>query len=85
MVAMESMAAIASPIQMAWFALVFPALALNYLGQGALVLGNPRALSDPFFLMVPSWALPGLVVLATIATVIASQAVITTGTITFSP
>ncbi|SNT27073.1 potassium transporter Kup [Tropicimonas sediminicola] len=65
------------PIRLAWFALVFPALSLNYLGQGALVLGNPQALSDPFFLMVPPWALPGLVVLATLATVIASQAVIT--------
>lgn len=65
------------PIQIAWFALVFPALVLNYLGQGALVLQTPSAVSDPFFLMVPSWALPGLVVLATIATVIASQAVIT--------
>lgn len=65
------------PIQIAWFALVFPALLLNYLGQGALVLQTPSAVSDPFFLMVPSWALPGLVILATIATVIASQAVIT--------
>ncbi len=65
------------PIQIAWFALVFPALALNYLGQGALVIQTPAAVADPFFLMVPSWALPGFVVLATIATVIASQAVIT--------
>jgi KUP system potassium uptake protein len=65
------------PIQIAWFALVFPALALNYLGQGALVLQTPSAVTDPFFLMVPPWALPGFVVLATIATVIASQAVIT--------
>jgi len=65
------------PIQIAWFALVFPALVLNYLGQGALVLQTPSAVSDPFFLMVPPWTLPGLVVLATIATVIASQAVIT--------
>lgn len=65
------------PIQLAWFLLVFPALGLNYLGQGALVLTNPGALEDPFFLMVPSWALPGMVLLATIATVIASQAVIT--------
>ena len=65
------------PIQIAWFALVFPALALNYLGQGALVIQTPSAVADPFFLMVPSWALPGFVVLATIATVIASQAVIT--------
>ena len=65
------------PIQLAWFLLVLPALALNYLGQGALVWQTPSAVSDPFFLMVPPWALPGLVVLATIATVIASQAVIT--------
>lgn len=64
------------PIQIAWFALVFPALVLNYLGQGALVLKTPSAMSDPFFLMVPSWTLPGVVVLATVATVIASQAVI---------
>lgn len=64
------------PIQLSWFALVFPALALNYLGQGALVLGNPAAIDDPFFLMVPPWALPAMVLLATCATVIASQAVI---------
>lgn len=65
------------PMQLAWFSLVFPALTLNYLGQGALVLQMPAAAADPFFLMVPAWALPGLVILATIATVIASQAVIT--------
>jgi KUP system potassium uptake protein len=65
------------PIQIAWFTLVFPALAINYLGQGALVLSDPLATDDPFFLLVPSWALPGLVLLATLATVIASQAVIT--------
>ena len=65
------------PIQIAWFALVFPALVLNYLGQGALVLTNPSAISDPFFLLVPAWALPGMVLLATLASVIASQAVIT--------
>ena len=65
------------PIRLAWFILVFPALVLNYLGQGALVLSNPAALSDPFFRMVPSWALPFLVGLATVATVIAAQAVIT--------
>lgn len=65
------------PIQIAWFALVFPALAINYLGQGALVLANPGAMDNPFFLLVPAWALPGMVVLATLATVIASQAVIT--------
>ncbi|PKA39544.1 potassium transporter Kup [Rhizobium sullae] len=65
------------PIQWAWFVLVFPALALNYLGQGALVLGNPEAMSDPFYLMFPKWALPFAVILATAATIIASQAVIT--------
>ncbi|MGN6287569.1 MAG: potassium transporter Kup [Afipia sp.] len=65
------------PIQTAWLAIVLPSLALNYLGQGALVLGNPRAIENPFFLMFPKWALVPMVVLATIATVIASQAVIT--------
>ncbi|NNH29439.1 potassium transporter Kup, partial [Rhizobium sp. SEMIA 4085] len=65
------------PIQWAWFALVFPSLALNYLGQGALVLGNPQAMSEPFYLMFPKWALPFAVILATAATIIASQAVIT--------
>lgn len=65
------------PIRMAWFVLVFPALVLNYLGQGALVLKDPSALENPFFHLVPDWLLPGLVGLATLATVIASQAVIT--------
>ncbi|MFL0692200.1 MAG: potassium transporter Kup [Agrobacterium tumefaciens] len=65
------------PIQLAWFALVFPALVLNYLGQGALVLRDPSTASDPFFLMFPSWALLPIVILATFATIIASQAVIT--------
>lgn len=65
------------PISTAWFVLVFPALILNYLGQGALVLHNPAAIENPFFLMVPEWMLPALVGLATLATVIASQAVIT--------
>ncbi|MBB3966437.1 potassium transporter Kup [Rhizobium metallidurans] len=65
------------PIQWAWFVLVFPALTLNYLGQGALVLGNPQAMSDPFYLMFPKWALLPAVILATAATIIASQAVIT--------
>ncbi len=65
------------PIQTAWLGLVFPSLALNYLGQGAFVLANPAALKDPFFLMVPGWALIPLVALATLATIIASQAVIT--------
>jgi KUP system potassium uptake protein len=65
------------PIQWAWFALVYPALALNYLGQGALVLGDLQTVSDPFYLMFPKWALPFAVILATAATIIASQAVIT--------
>ena len=65
------------PIRLAWTCLVFPALALNYLGQGALVLAHPETLANPFFLMAPAWALLPLVLLATAATVIASQAVIT--------
>jgi KUP system potassium uptake protein len=65
------------PIQWAWFVVVFPSLALNYLGQGALVLKDPSTASDPFFLMFPDWAVLPVVILATAATVIASQAVIT--------
>jgi KUP system potassium uptake protein len=65
------------PIQTAWFFLVLPALLLNYFGQGALVLSNPAALADPFYLLVPESMLLPMVVLATAATVIASQAVIT--------
>jgi KUP system potassium uptake protein len=65
------------PIQVAWIAIVLPALAINYLGQGALVYAHPRALENPFFLLYPDWALMPMVVLATVATVIASQAVIT--------
>jgi KUP system potassium uptake protein len=65
------------PIQIAWLALVLPSLALNYLGQGALVFANPKAMANPFFQMYPEWALMPVVVLATVATVIASQAVIT--------
>ncbi|MET4632396.1 potassium transporter Kup [Kaistia defluvii] len=65
------------PIQAAWLAFVFPALAANYLGQGALVLANPAAISNPFYLLFPEWALLPVVLLATMATVIASQAVIT--------
>jgi KUP system potassium uptake protein len=64
------------PIRTAWLGLVFPALALNYLGQGSLVLARPETVSNPFFLMAPDWGLLPLVVLATCATVIASQAVI---------
>ena len=64
------------PIRLAWFGLAMPALLLNYFGQGALVLGNPQAAENPFFLMFPEWALLPMVVLATAATVIASQALI---------
>ncbi|PRY48999.1 KUP system potassium uptake protein [Geodermatophilus tzadiensis] len=64
------------PIRRAWFLLVFPALTLNYLGQAALVARDPTAREDPFFLLLPSWAQLPMVVLATAATVIASQAVI---------
>ncbi len=65
------------PIQVAWVFFVLPALTLNYFGQGALVLDSPEALSNPFFHMAPDWAQLPLVILATAATVIASQAVIT--------
>ena len=65
------------PIQIAWFFVVLPALLLNYFGQGALVLTNPAAIADPFYLLVPESLLLPLVGLATVATVIASQAVIT--------
>jgi KUP system potassium uptake protein len=65
------------PIQTAWVAIVLPALTLNYFGQGALVLANPKATENPFFMLYPDWALLPMVVLATAATVIASQAVIT--------
>jgi KUP system potassium uptake protein len=64
------------PIRRAWFAVVFPALTLNYLGQGALILGREDAVSNPFYLLAPNWAQIPLIVLATLATVIASQAVI---------
>ena len=65
------------PIQTAWLFIVLPSLALNYLGQGALVIANPKAIENPFFLMYPDWALLPMVCLATVASVIASQAVIT--------
>jgi KUP system potassium uptake protein len=64
------------PIQIDWFSLVAPALLLNYFGQGALLLSDPRAAFNPFYRMAPSWALYPLVLLATMATVIASQAMI---------
>ncbi|MFN2203767.1 MAG: potassium transporter Kup [Caldilineaceae bacterium] len=65
------------PIRLAWFSFVFPALLLNYFGQGALLFERPQAIANPFYSMAPSWALYPLVVLATAATVIASQALIT--------
>ncbi len=66
-----------SPIRWAWMVYVFPMLALNYLGQGAMILGNPATAVNPFFLMAPEWASIPLVVLSCVAAVIASQAVIT--------
>ncbi len=65
------------PIQAAWLFLVLPALVCNYLGQGALILNDPKAVENPFYLMAPNWALMPMILLATAATVIASQAVIT--------
>ncbi len=64
------------PIRLAWFAIVMPCLTLNYFGQGALLLTHPEAVKNPFFNMAPDWALIPLVILATMATVIASQALI---------
>jgi KUP system potassium uptake protein len=64
------------PIQLAWFALVLPGLLLNYFGQGALLLGQPEAVDNPFYRMAPDWATIPMVLLATVATVIASQALI---------
>jgi KUP system potassium uptake protein len=64
------------PIRRAWFFVVFPALTINYLGQGSLILRHPDAVSSPFYLLYPSWAQLPMVLLATAATVIASQAVI---------
>ena len=66
----------AKPIRMAWYLLVMPSLVLNYFGQGALLMHDPKAIENPFFLLAPDWALLPLVVLSTVATVIASQAVI---------
>jgi KUP system potassium uptake protein len=65
-----------APIQSAWVAAALPSLTLNYLGQGALVVANPKAIENPFFLLFPDWALLPMVLFATVATVIASQAVI---------
>ncbi|AWP31122.1 low affinity potassium transporter Kup [Pantoea eucalypti] len=64
------------PIRLAWFSVVLPSLALNYFGQGALLLSDPKAIKNPFFLLAPEWALIPMLILATLATVIASQAVI---------
>ncbi|MBF8669280.1 potassium transporter Kup [Pseudomonas putida] len=64
------------PIARAWFLLVLPGLVLNYFGQGALILGDPQAVRNPFYLLAPEWALLPMVGLATLATIIASQAVI---------
>jgi KUP system potassium uptake protein len=65
------------PIQAAWLFIVLPALVCNYLGQGALILSNPKAVENPFYLLAPGWGLAPLILLSTAATVIASQAVIT--------
>ena len=65
------------PIRLAWFSIVMPCLTLNYFGQGALLLAEPEAVKNPFFNMAPDWALIPMVILATAATVIASQALIT--------
>jgi KUP system potassium uptake protein len=66
----------APPIRRAWFLVVYPALMLNYMGQGVLILRSPRAIENPFFLLIPHWGRLPMVALATVATVIASQAVI---------
>jgi KUP system potassium uptake protein len=64
------------PIRLSWFSAVFPALILNYMGQGALILHNPKAIDNPFYLLIPHWGRIPMIALATVATVIASQAVI---------
>jgi len=64
------------PIRLAWFGLVFPALLLNYFGQGALLISEPQAIANPFYLLAPNWAMYPMLFLATLVTVIASQAVI---------
>src|SRR4029078_10663373 len=66
----------ARPIKIGWLAIVAPALVLNYLGQGAILMGDPGAAEHPFCALAPAWALIPLVVLATMATIIASQAII---------
>ena len=64
------------PVRLTWFAIVFPALAVNYMGQGATLIGSPAAIANPFFLAFPSWALYPMVALATATTVVAGQAMI---------
>jgi len=64
------------PIRLAWFGVALPALTLNYFGQGGLLLANPAAIENSFYLLAPEWSHYGLVALATIATVIASQSII---------
>ena len=64
------------PIRLGWFGVVFPALILNYFGQGALLLSNPHAVENPFYLLAPGWAHYPMVAFATVATIIASQAII---------
>ena len=65
-----------TPIRLGWFGLALPALVLNYLGQGVLIIHSPRAVANPFFLMIPGWGRFPMLLLATVATIIASQAVI---------
>ena len=67
----------ATPIRVGWFGVVLPCLALNYFGQGALLLTDPRAVENPFYLLAPRWAHYPLVAFATLATIIASQSIIT--------
>ncbi|MBR7540204.1 KUP/HAK/KT family potassium transporter, partial [Mycobacterium tuberculosis] len=64
------------PIVIAWLSIIFPALILNYFGQGAMILADPTTIENPFFRLAPGWAQMPLVILATAATIIASQAVI---------
>src|SRR6185369_11812362 len=66
-----------NPIRFSWYGIVLPALLLNYAGQTALLVENPAITGNPFFLLAPPWALAPLIGLATVATVIASQAIIT--------
>jgi len=66
-----------NPIKITWFSFVFPSLTLNYFGQGALIINNPSFIKNPFYLMAPEWMIIPLVILATLATIIASQACIT--------